>query len=370
MDKLKSGKIQIISNQGRNAVIGKKSPQRFSFFKLSLSTPSSAAPAASGVSLKEPLFKGVHLSKTSGRLAAIEKWVDLEEKIVHDYKNRKTPSAKPTPPLNISSTVSYAAGMPALERPSSGSSSVLRWSTVLWASGWILAGIFAFFYAKELPLKQDASSRIAGILAEKTRLEQSYAKIRIVSDEQRGKLQQLNGRIRRINGELRVSREKAARVDLLEKTYRQELMRITIDYEMQLDSLRGFLRTRDEIVTALRTQMQAIEQMIDQGSLAAVSGVASRAAQRGSSGPDATAFPGGNDLSQGKVIQVNVSQNFFVVNAGSERGTRSGAKVKIYREGTLIGEGATDRVYPTMSSVTMRDPRALYDVREGDLVLF
>jgi hypothetical protein len=233
-----------------------------------------------------------------------------------------------------------------------------------------LAGLFAFFYLRELPLRQDTSSRIAGILAEKSRLEQSYAKIKIVSDEQRGKLQRLGRQVQRMSGELRFSREKAARVDLLEKTYRQELMRITTDYEIQLDTLRESLRSRDEIVTALRTQMQAIEQMIDQGSLSAVSGIASRAAQHESSGSNAPAFPRGDDLSQGKVTQVNTSQGFFVVNTGSESGTRSGVEVKVYREGALIGVGVTDRVYPTMSSVTMRDRRALYDVREGDLVLF
>jgi hypothetical protein len=370
MDKLKSGKIQIISNQGRSVVIGKKAPPFFSFFRFSSSAPLNAAFAASKVSLKEPLLKGVHLSKTSGRLAAIEKWVDLEEKIVHDYKNRKTPSAKPIPPLSISSTVSYASTMPVLKKSAPGSGSALRWNTVLWVSGWALAGLFAFFYLRELPLRQDTSSRIAGILAEKSRLEQSYAKIKIVSDEQRGKLQRLGRQVQRMSGELRFSREKAARVDLLEKTYRQELMRITTDYEIQLDTLRESLRSRDEIVTALRTQMQAIEQMIDQGSLSAVSGIASRAAQHESSGSNAPAFPRGDDLSQGKVTQVNTSQGFFVVNTGSESGTRSGVEVKVYREGALIGVGVTDRVYPTMSSVTMRDRRALYDVREGDLVLF
>ena len=367
MEKLKSGKIQIISHQEQGAATRGRSSKRFSFFGFSSSTPPHATPGASNVSPKEPLLRGIHLSKTSGQLAAIEKWVDLEEKIVHEYQNRKTSPSKSTPPRSTSSSVSYAAGMPALKQSSSGNSPFLRWSAVLWISGWAVAGLFAFFYARELPLKQDASLRIAGILAEKSSLEKSYTEVKTASEAQRSSLRQLNRRIQGMNGELKTFREKAAGADLLGKTYRQELMRITIDYEIQLDSLRGALRSRDEIIAALRAQMRAFEQMIDQGTLAAVSGVASRAADE-LSGRNTPDFLEPNEPLQGKVTQLNIRQGFFVVNIGSEHGARSEGVVGVYRDGILVGKGVMDRVYPTMSSVTMSSPKALYAIREGDLV--
>ena len=364
MEKLKSGKIKIVSHQDRHTIPQGKTSHRFSFFKFSSAAPGSIPSAATKVSPKEPLLKGVHLSKTSGRLAAIEKWVDLEEKIVHAYQDRKNNPARPAPSLGMASSVSYATGMPGLKRASSGGSSFLRWSVILFVTGWAVAGLFAFFYARELPFKHDASLRIAGILDEKNRLEQSYSEIKTFSEEQRGSIQKLDGRIQRMTGELQTFREKAADHALLEKKYREELMRITTDYEIQLDSLRGALRSRDEIITSLRAQMQAIEKMIDQGSLAAFSGVASRVAQHG------PVVWSGDEFLQGKVIAVSNRQGFFSVNIGAERGARSGREITIYRGNVPVGVGVVDRVYPTTSSVTMANPRALSEVREGDRVTF
>jgi hypothetical protein len=218
--------------------------------------------------------------------------------------------------------------MPALKKAVPKHNSFLRWSALLWVSGWAIAAVFSVFYAKELPLKQEASLRIAGILTEKNGLEQSYAAIKTLSNDQHDKLQQLNSRIQSMSTELKKAREKAAKVDFWEKTYRQELMRITTDYEVQLDSLRASLRTRDEIIAALRAQMQAVEQMIDQGSLAAVSGVASRTAHRDSLDRNVPASPRRDESLQGKVTLVNIRQRFFVVNAGADRGAGRGLRLR------------------------------------------
>ena len=434
MEKLKTLKTQVSGNPKPDAAIGDSPQKRFSFFRFS-STPSKVIPAPK-VPAKEPLLKGVHLSKTSGKLAAIEKWVDLEEKIVHGYKRQQIPAPslgspeksrksfslfrfsstpskvipvtpnvspkaapkgvprgetngglaaiekrmdleekivseyrgqrialpKSTPPLSIASSVTYTTGLPTLKKSSSGTTPFRYWDILIWGLGLVLAGFLVFLYVRELPLKQDVSHQIAGILEEKSRLEQSYKEAKTVSGEQKEKLQQQSLRIQRMNGELRMLREKAVRADRLEKTYRQELMRITTDYEIQLDALRASLRTKDEIVTALKAQMKAIEQMIDRGTLSAVSGAASLVARQASFGR--------NEALQGKVTQVNFRQGYFVVNIGSELGARSGVPLKVYRDGVLVGDAVADRVYPTMSSVTMLGRTPLYTVREGDFVSF
>ena len=434
MEKLETLKTQVSGNPKPDAAIGDSPQKRFSFFRFS-STPSKVIPAPK-VPAKEPLLKGVHLSKTSGKLAAIEKWVDLEEKIVHGYKRQQIPAPslgspeksrksfslfrfsstpskvipvtpnvspkeapkgvprgetnggleaiekrmdleekivseyrgqrialpKSTPPLSIASSVTYTTGLPTLKKSSSGTTPFRYWDILIWGLGLVLAGFLVFLYVRELPLKQDVSHQIAGILEEKSRLEQSYKEAKTVSGEQKEKLQQQSLRIQRMNGELRMLREKAVRADRLEKTYRQELMRITTDYEIQLDALRASLRTKDEIVTALKAQMKAIEQMIDRGTLSAVSGAASLVARQASFGR--------NEALQGKVTQVNFRQGYFVVNIGSELGARSGVPLKVYRDGVLVGDAVADRVYPTMSSVTMLGRTPLYTVREGDFVSF
>ena len=435
MEKLETLKTQVSGNPKPDAAIGDSPQKRFSFFRFS-STPSKVIPAPK-VPAKEPLLKGVHLSKTSGKLAAIEKWVDLEEKIVHGYKRQQIPAPslgspeksrksfslfrfssstpakvipvtpnvspkeapkgvprgetnggleaiekrmdleekivseyrgqrialpKSTPPLSIASSVTYTTGLPTLKKSSSGTTPFRYWDILIWGLGLVLAGFLVFLYIRELPLKQDVSHQIAGILEEKSRLEQSYKEAKTVSGEQKEKLQQQSLRIQRMNGELRMLREKAVRADRLEKTYRQELMRITTDYEIQLDALRASLRTKDEIVTALKAQMKAIEQMIDRGTLSAVSGAASLVARQASFGR--------NEALQGKVTQVNFRQGYFVVNIGSELGARSGVPLKVYRDGVLVGDAVADRVYPTMSSVTMLGRTPLYTVREGDFVSF
>ena len=79
---------------------------------------------------------------------------------------------------------------------------------------------------------------------------------------------------------------------------------------------------------------------------------------------------GGTSAFRGEVTSVNERQGFVVVSVGAAQGARSGSWITIFRSGAVLTTGRIDRVYPTMSVATIRDPNMLQVIQEGDSVSF
>jgi len=380
MQKLSSPKIQIIHRNGRSVSTPVK--KAGSFFGLFAPTGAEGRAKATRAVLKEPLVKGVPPRVPKVDPDLVKSWVGLEEKIVHDYKEQKSAFFKHRPLLSqtplkpkpfvpafetfsTQTTFSLSSSVPKLKEavrlPKKTSRGTGRSFSVLVGLAVCALGLV---YVQGILSSREASRQLVQLQDEKKQLEQTYAALKNVSASQTAEMQGLNSQLRDRAAELKTVEEQSNVFNQnLEKKYRGELMRLTVQYETQLKALREAVQTRDAIVNALRAQIQAFEKIMDPARIAAVSGGAAGFSRRPFSGTGMSAL-------QGSILSVNGRQGFVVVNLGSDQGARSGRGVIISRNGVELTSGRIDRVYPSMSAVLVRDEEILSRLQEGDGISF
>ena len=352
MQKLSSPKIQIIHRNGQSVSAPVK--KSGSFFGLFASTGAENRGKATLAVLKEPLPKVAHPHVPKADRELVKSWVGLEERIVHDYKEQKsaffkhrpllskTPvKPKPSVPafetFSTQTTFSLSSSSPKLKDPvripKKASRGIGR-SLSMFAGLAVCALVLV--YVQGVLSSQAVSRQLVQLRNEKKQLEQSYAVLKNASANQTAEMQWMNSQLRTRATELKTAQDQNNTFSQnLEKRYRGELMRLTIQYETQLNTLREAVQTRDAIVNALRAQTQAFEKIMDPARIAAVSGGAAGFSRRART----PAF-------QGSILSVNGRQGFVVVNLGSDQGARSGRGVIISRDGVELAVGRIDRVYP------------------------
>jgi hypothetical protein len=377
MQKLGDKKIQIVHKTGKavsGPSIARKSFDLFGFF----TSPGTVARQKTGAAALADLpQKSAPFAAPRADLTAVRNWVGMEEKIVHDYKEKKAALPKhvaplPKPPVkqalpafetfSTQTTVSLSPIAPKLKEPlrvpKRSFSGTGEFLPVL---GWLAAGALVFLYLHGATANREASERLQ---SERDRLKRSYAELQSSSENQGAEIKWLTSQLRDSEEDLRTLQENKAEFSRdLEKKYREELMRITLRYETELDTLRGTVRTKDAVVGALKAQIQALEKILDQIRMSAVSGGVAGFFRSPSQGS-------GVSVAQGQITAVNGRQGFFVMNLGADQGARSGRWVAVSREGVRLAAGRIDRVYPSMSAVALRDKRFLNVVQEGDSVSF
>ena len=382
MQKLNDKKIQIIRGKGQSAPVLSPASKGLTFFGLFAPAGTEIRKKAAFSASKECLPKGAPTRIPRADLDAVKSWVGLEEKIVHDYKEQKIaafkrpplqvqPSVKPSLPafetFSTQTTVSLSPSVPrfkgpVVRLPKEASQGSMGRSLAVLASLAVCALVFV--YAQGILSGREASRQLAQLQSEKQKLEQSYAQLKSASAQQTVEMQELSNQLRDMTLELkRAQDQKKVSNRILEKKYREELMRLTVQYETQLNALQEALRTRDAIVNALKAQTQALEKLIDPARIAAVSSVAANFSRR-------PFFSTGASGAQGRILSINERQGFVVIDRGSEQGTRSGSWIMISRDGAELTIGRVDRVYPSMSAVLVRDAGILPMLQEGDTVSF
>lgn len=379
MQKLSEKKIVIISKSGQSVSGPTVSKKRSTFFGF-LNAPRAESRGGKNTAVStEPVLKSPLLNVPQADLPAVRNWVALEEKIVHDYTEKKiaqvkssvplpkTP-AKPLPPafetFSTQTAVSSVSKIPKLKDPRRDSGKTFSGPGKFLLVGGLLAGAVFFLYAQGIFPSRASSQRLAQLQSEKDSLGQAYTALKNASDNQRAEMKWLNGQLRDVASELRRAKaNKIAYEQGLEKKYREELMRITVRYETELATLRSTVETQNAIVRALKAQGQAFDKIVDQAGMSAFSGAAAGLSQE----PFAV---GGASMSQGEVTSVNGRQGSVVINRGADQGVRSGGWITISRSNVGLAVGRIDRVYPTMSVAAVRDADMLQVIREGDNVSF
>jgi ElaB/YqjD/DUF883 family membrane-anchored ribosome-binding protein len=327
------------------------------------------------------------MQKTSGEklksvggaapLGAIRNWAGQEEKIVRDYKEQRRAlfarhSLRPESPEKSSpkafetfSTQTTFSGIPGTSKTVRVPGKASRFfGKVLPVIAWLAACALVLVYVQGILSSREASRQLAQVQSEKKQLEQSYAALESTSVHQAAEMRWMSSQLRDQAAELKTAQDqKESMGRSLEKRYAEELMRITLQYESELDALRGAVQTRDAIVNALKAQMKAFEKFVNPAKIAAVSG--------GAAGISRQPFAGaGTPGVQGQILSVNGRQGFVVIDLGSERGAHSGRLVVISRNGTELTTGRVDRVYPSMSAVLIHDAGISSTLQEGDAVSF
>lgn len=312
-------------------------------------------------------------------MAAVQSWVALEERIVHDYKAQRTVPVKPAAPpaqqpvqekapifetLSVQTVTSAPVALPPLKKPSSdGKRSFFRLGTAVLSLGWMAAGLFAFFYAGEMSLRQELTLKLAESQGENRQLLRTVSTVKAVVSGQREELQKLNTQVQTLSGELGAAQSKAAAYTAMEKSYRDELLRVTAQYEEQVESMRKIVSVRDELVKSLQNHVQAIDKLVTEGGLATAFSAALKAMEE-----QKKTAPAAPQRPEGNVVMVNRPYQFIVVNLGENQGARAGGLIDIVQDGRPLAQGRLERVYPTMAAVTVLTERALEEIKEGDSV--
>ncbi len=380
MQKLGDPKIKIIHRSGLN-VSGPVAPKRgLTFFGLFTSPGNETRGKNTATVLKGPVLKSPPLNVPRADLTAVKNWVGMEEKIVHDYKEQKTAQPTSTVPLpkipakqplpafetfSMQTAVSFSPKASKLKDPLRGSGKTFSGTgRFLLVLGWLAAGALVLLYVQKTSLNQEVLQRFAQLQSEKGQLEKSYAELKNASKNQSAEMKWLDSQLHGMALELKAAKaDKVAYGQDLEKTYREERMRITVRYESELAALRGTVEVQNAIVNALKAQGQAFEKIIDQAGMSALSGAAAGLSREPFS-------QGGTSALQGEVISVNGRQGFVVINMGAAQGARSGRWITIFRGSIGLAGGRIDRVYPTSSVVVFRNAGMLQAIQEGDGVSF
>jgi len=209
-------------------------------------------------------------------LNAVETWVALEEKIIHDYKERKTARPKTilqrktlagqsSPVLESFTTQTAVPLLPEAPRlkdlPRGSKNPLSGVAGFLLVCGWLTAGAFILANIQGAFSSHGISQKLTQLQKEKKQQDQDYAALKNVSAKQSAALKMAQA-------------EKAAYGQSLDKKYREELKRTTARYEADLTVLRDTVKTQNAIVSALKAQSQAFEMILDQAGMSALSGTA------------------------------------------------------------------------------------------------
>lgn len=388
MQKLKEKRIQIVSRDGQVMTPQAAPKKSFSFFGL-FSSSESNSQSHSVLLLKDPPLQKKYPVSSKADTEAIRNWVALEERIVHDYRAQKVVSSRPvihssrTPereraPIFETLSVRTVTSVPKVgemaRQPSPEEKrSFLRSGTAILSLGWILAGLLAYFYAGESALRQDASLKLAESKGKSEQLEWSIAVLNTTTLNQRKEIQSLESQVRTMSGELGETKAKAAAYTAMERSYREELLRVTAQYEEQIEGMRQLVRDRENLVQTLQTHIQSIEKLVSKDGLTAVFSAAVKAVET-QKNQAATKVPQSvtqqKVILRGEVVMVNRQYRFIIVNLGAEQGITTGSLIDIFQNGKFLTKGRLERVYPSMAAGTVLDEGAMEAVREGDSVSF
>ena len=350
----------------------------------------SEVPPPKAVSKKNPL--------KNGRLKSEEiyKWVALEEKIIHDYTEEKTVTAKgpeetyawvaleekiihpyaenkedfseepvflPKAPekqsvpvfetFSTQTMASPASKKPVpQEAPQKSGMNLVTLGIVGFAVAGIMAGIFAFQW---ISTQRAFTDEIEKVQSEKKQAERSHAEVQRAMENQLAEVAWLNSQVRDLNSELMRTQDQR-------DAYKLDLARVTSRYESELSALREDLGGKASVIAVLKAQIRVLSEALDQASGASVAGAASQY----------FVPPSGSTASssRGRVSKIEAQKGFLVVDKGSNEGVRFGDSVTISRDGAGLTIGRIDRVYSTMSSVIVPNKNILNTIREGDTVSF
>ncbi len=119
MQKLDDKRIRIIPKSAQNVPGPSASRPGLSFLGFFTSSRTESRGKTTSTILKEPAAKSFHSGVSRADLAAVKGWVALEEKIVHDYKERKTvlpenpaKQSQPLPPKGSALSSFFSAPRP------------------------------------------------------------------------------------------------------------------------------------------------------------------------------------------------------------------------------------------------------------------
>lgn len=174
--------------------------------------------------------------------------------------------------------------------------------------------------------------------------------------DQEKTIRHLKEQLMDLRGNLQESREDADGSRLDSKEYRDEVFRLALRYQNEIDTLQQTLVQRETTLRDLGAQLAMTQRDAEQyKELAALSVM-----------PSAPEAP---ETISGKVITVNSRYAFIIVDVGSRHGVRTGQGVQFFKNGKVITRGKVEQVYPGVAGVSLFNALGLSEIIEGDHVI-
>ncbi len=235
----------------------------------------------------------------------------------------------------------------------------------------IACGTLGFFTYREYNLRQMTLQKLTQVEGERASLQQSVTQLR--SD-----LEQQKGEVEKLAVDLKTANEKAALVESLQETHRQELEKMTKSYEGQIQTLRKTIRLREDTLKSFESRLQAMKKVAGEGPAGAAATIGTsirptvssmaRSAADEARGDTTKAARLATDRPAGKVVTVDQAHRFIVIDIGQTQGVQAGENLAVYQDGRLLGEARIERVYQTLSAATVLSSDVIQRVQVGDAV--
>lgn len=144
-----------------------------------------------------------------------------------------------------------------------------------------------------------------------------------------------------------------------EADYRDEILRISLRYQQEIDTLRRSLEAQEAILENLENEAETAK-------------LIGAKINEKTAPPEMTTDRNPAEVSpqllEGKVVMVNSRYEFVVIDNGARSGVRPGQEVLVPRYGSLTVLGFVEEVYPGVSGVSVKDGAFLLELKEGDPV--
>jgi len=177
--------------------------------------------------------------------------------------------------------------------------------------------------------------------------------------EQEKTIRRLNAEVLTTSRKIQNSRKILDDAKSREADYRDEVLRISLRYQQEIDTLRRSLEAQEAILENLENEAE-------------IAKLTRAAINEKTVSPEVTAGQKPAEvppqLLEGKVVMINSRYEFLVIDNGARSGVRPGQEVLVPRHGGLTALGVVEEVYPGVSGVSVKDRTFLLELKEGDPV--
>jgi len=200
---------------------------------------------------------------------------------------------------------------------------------------------YAFFQVKND--NRFLSEKILSSEAANLHLQQSIRGLKVINEVQWAEMRLMNEQLKRLARKARSASRREAIFEAIEGAYQSEIKNIRNRYDDEVKKLLAEISEKGSEIENLRFQLESSQGvLVTAGSLAEA------------------------DTSRGVVMAVNHRYKFILINLGQMHGVELNQMVEIYQNGSLIGHGQVERVYPELAGVGLLEPATSEQIHEGD----
>lgn len=174
-------------------------------------------------------------------------------------------------------------------------------------------------------------------------------KLSSINSLQRLEINRMGGQLRQLtqNFSSQVSgfQKGEAMADALQGSFSNELSRMSHEYDLQIETLRGQVKDQNQMISSLQYSLQSSNGVVVRAEPISNQGLATN----------------------GVIAAINQEFQFIVVNVGAVKGAQAGQMLEIYHGQDVVGYGQIEKIYSEYSCAKV-SPSVLQLIQVGDPV--